>query len=37
LIAIFWGISKYNGLVTKDEAVSGQWANVETNISAAPI
>ncbi len=29
LIAIFWGISKYNGLVTKDEAVSGQWANVE--------
>jgi len=23
------GNSKYNGLVTKDEAVSGQWANVE--------
>ena len=29
ILAIFWGVSKYNGLVTKDEAVSGQWANVE--------
>ena len=25
ILAIFWGVSKYNGLVTKDEAVSGQW------------
>lgn len=29
ILAIFWGVSKYNGLVTKDEAVGGQWANVE--------
>ena len=29
LLSIFWGISKYNGLVTKEEAVSGQWAQVE--------
>lgn len=29
LITLFWGISKYNGLVNKDEAVNGQWANVE--------
>jgi LemA protein len=29
LLTIFWGISKYNGLVTKEEAVSGQWAQVE--------
>ena len=28
-LAAFWGIGKYNGLVTKDESVSGQWANVE--------
>ena len=29
LVAI-WGISSYNGLVSKDENVSNQWANVET-------
>jgi len=29
VLTVFWGIGKYNGLVTKDEAVSGQWANVE--------
>lgn len=29
VLSIFWGISKYNGLVTKEEAVSGQWAQVE--------
>ena len=29
LLAI-WGITGYNGLVTMDENVSGQWSNVET-------
>jgi len=29
LLSILWGVSKYNGLVSKDEAVNGQWANVE--------
>lgn len=29
-IAIIWGISVYNGLVTMDENVSTEWANVET-------
>ena len=29
VLGVFWGVGKYNGLVTKDEAVSGQWANVE--------
>ncbi|MBP1676808.1 MAG: LemA family protein [Bacteroidetes bacterium] len=29
ILGVFWGISKYNGLVSKDEAVNGQWANVE--------
>jgi len=29
LIIILWGISVYNGLVNKEEAVSAQWANVE--------
>ena len=29
VLTVFWGIGKYNGLVGKDEAVSGQWANVE--------
>jgi len=28
-VGVFWGVGKYNGLVTKEEAVSGQWANVE--------
>lgn len=29
LLAI-WGVTGYNGLVTMDENVSGQWSNVET-------
>lgn len=29
LVAL-WGISSYNGLVSMDENVSNQWANVET-------
>jgi len=29
LITILWGISKYNGLVNKDEAVKAEWSNVE--------
>lgn len=29
VLGVFWGVGKYNGLVTKEEAVSGQWANVE--------
>ena len=29
VLGVFWGISKYNGLVNKEEAVNGQWANVE--------
>ena len=29
LVAI-WGISSYNGLVSMDENVSNQWANIET-------
>ena len=29
-ILVIWAISVYNGLVTIDENVSGQWANVET-------
>lgn len=28
-MAVLWGVSKYNGLVNKEEAVNGQWANVE--------
>ena len=29
VITALWGVSKYNGLVNSDEAVSGQWDNVE--------
>ena len=29
LIFILWGVSIYNGLVSKEEAVAAQWANVE--------
>ena len=29
LIAILWGVRRYNGFVTLDEGVTGQWANVE--------
>ena len=30
VILVIWAVSVYNGLVTMDENVSGQWANVET-------
>ncbi len=30
LLAILWGVKKYNGFVTLEEGVTGQWANVET-------
>ncbi len=29
LLAILWGVRRYNGFVTLDEGVTGQWANVE--------
>lgn len=29
-VIIIWAISAYNGLVSMDENVSSQWANVET-------
>lgn len=29
-ILVIWVVSVYNGLVTMDENVSGQWGNVET-------
>lgn len=31
VILALWGISIYNGLVNKEEAVDAQWANVETS------
>ncbi|MEX2231686.1 MAG: LemA family protein [Cyclobacteriaceae bacterium] len=30
LILVFWTFGSYNGLVTKEEGVSNQWANVES-------
>lgn len=30
VIALIWGVSTYNGLVTMDENVNTEWANVET-------
>ena len=30
VLAAIWGFSTYNGLVTKDEAVTTAWSNVET-------
>ena len=30
VILVIWAVSVYNGLVTMDENVTGQWANVET-------
>ena len=30
VVLVLWVFSSYNGLVNKDEAVSGQWANVES-------
>lgn len=29
-ILAIWGVTDYNGLVTMEENVSGQWSNVET-------
>ncbi len=29
ILAIFWGVQKYNGFVALEEGVTGQWANVE--------
>ncbi|MDF1574676.1 MAG: LemA family protein [Bacteroidales bacterium] len=29
VIAILWGVQKYNGFVVLEEGVTGQWANVE--------
>jgi LemA protein len=29
LLLVFWGVRRYNGFVTLEEGVTGQWANVE--------
>ena len=29
-VIVLWAVSMYNGLVTMDESVNSQWANVET-------
>jgi LemA protein len=29
-VVVLWAISAYNGLVSKEESVNNQWANVET-------
>lgn len=29
-IVVLWGIGIYNGIIPKNNAVNGQWANVET-------
>jgi len=29
LIAVMWGVKRYNGFVSLEEGVTGQWANVE--------
>ncbi len=31
VVLILWGVNIYNGLVSKEEAVDAQWANVETS------
>lgn len=31
LLLVLWGVRAYNGLVSQDEAINGQWANVETS------
>lgn len=31
VLLVIWGIRMYNGLVTQEEAISGQWAQVETS------
>lgn len=30
VLLVLWSVSLYNGLISKDEAVNAQWANVET-------
>lgn len=30
ILGIFWGISSYNGIITLQENVNSQWANVES-------
>ena len=30
LLAILWGVRRYNAFVTMEEGVTGQWANVES-------
>jgi LemA protein len=30
VVVVLWSVSLYNGLVTKEEGVNAQWANVET-------
>ena len=37
-VLAIWAVTGYNGLVSMDETVSNQWANVETqrSTSAAP-
>lgn len=30
VVTVIWGVSAYNGLVTMDENVNTEWANVET-------
>lgn len=29
-VLVIWGVSAYNGLISMEENVNGQWANVET-------
>src|SRR5210317_1057119 len=29
ILAVLWGVQKYNGFVSLEEGVTGQWANVE--------
>ncbi len=29
LIAVMWGVKRYNGFIALEEGVTGQWANVE--------
>lgn len=29
-VIVLWGVSRYNGLVSMEENVNGQWSNVET-------
>ena len=36
VLAVIWGVSAYNGLVTMDENVNTEWANVETQYQRRP-